>query len=83
MSKPAANLGAALNRKKAEEPKDGGVASTFKRDEKKASTKKATYEIPQELHRALNLHAVSTGVSMRDLVVKYIAEGLRKDDVGY
>ncbi|HIW46356.1 MAG TPA: hypothetical protein H9884_05580 [Candidatus Yaniella excrementigallinarum] len=83
MSKPAANLGAALNRKKAEKPKDGGVASTFRRDEGKAPMKKATYEIPQELHRALNLHAVSTGVPMRDLVVKYIAEGLREDDVKY
>jgi len=81
MSKPAANLGAALNRKKAEEPKDGGVASTFRRYTERVPTKKATYEIPRELHRVLNLHAVNTGVSMRDLVVKYISDGLRADGV--
>jgi len=81
MSKPAANLGAALNKKKAEEPRVGGVASTFRKHEEKVPMKKATYEIPQELHRALNLYAVTAGVPMRDLVVRYITEGLREDGV--
>ena len=80
MTKPAANLSAALNKKRAEEPKSGGVASTFRRSEVKGPTKKATYEMPQELHRALHLHAVRTEVSMRDLVVKYVEDGLRNDE---
>lgn len=79
MTKPAANLSAALNKKKAEEPKTGGVASTFRTGEETQPMKKATYQIPQELHRALHLHAVSSGVPMRDLVVKYIEEGLKHD----
>lgn len=81
MSKPAANLGAALNKKKAEEPKNGGVASTFRSSKEKGPMKKATYEMPQDLHRTLHLHAVTTGASMRDLVVKYVEEGLRNDGV--
>lgn len=81
MSKPTANLGAALHKKKTEQLNNGGVASTFRTGEDSQPTKKATYQIPQELHRALHLHAVSSGVSMRDLVVKYIEDGLRNDGV--
>ena len=79
MTQPAANLSAALKRDRS--PKGGGVAETFRTGEKKVPTKKATYELPQDLHRALHLHAVTTGVSMRDLVVKYIEDGLTNDGV--
>lgn len=79
MSAPKANLNAALKKKQAQEPKTGGVASTFRSANDKGPTKKATYEIPQDLHRALHIHAVTEGVPMRDLVVKYIEDGLRHD----
>lgn len=81
MTKPAADLSAALNKKRAEQPKDGGVASTFRTGEDAQPMKKATYQIPRDLHRALHLHAVSSGVPMRDLVVKYIEDGLQNDGV--
>lgn len=81
MTKPAANLTQALNRKQSQTPKAGGVAATYRTGEENAPTKKATFELPQDLHRALHLHAVSSGVSMRDLVIRYIADGLRGDDV--
>lgn len=79
MTKPKANLSAALEKKKTEEPKNGGVASTFRTGEDDQPMKKATYEIPEDLHRALHLHAVSSGVKMRNLVIKYIEDGLRRD----
>jgi len=81
MTQPTADLGAALNKRQAEKPRSRGIASTFRDSEKKVPTKKATYEIPQDLHRALNLHAVNEGASMRDLVVKYIEDGLQNDGV--
>lgn len=79
MTKPAANLSAALNKKRAEEPKAGGVAATFRTGKDGQPTKKATYLLPADLHRALHLHAVHSDVSMRDLVVRYIQDGLDKD----
>ena len=81
MTKPAANLSSALSKKAAQPPREGGVAATFRAGNTKPPTKKATYEMPEELHRALHLHAVTSGVPMRDLVVKYVEAGLRSDGV--
>lgn len=79
MTKPEANLAASLKRKKAEPPKAGGVASTFRTGDEAQPTKKATFQLPQDLHRALHLHAVHNETTMRDLVVKYIENGLQQD----
>lgn len=79
MSTPKANLGAGLRRKAAQEPTEGGVAATFRKPETAGPTKKATYNLPADLHRTLHVHAASTGTPMRDLVVRYIEAGLRAD----
>lgn len=81
MSKPAANLSASLRKKAAEPARSGGVASTFRKSETKGPTKKATYDLPVDLHRTLHLHAVSSGVPMRELVVRYLHAGLSADGV--
>lgn len=79
MSKPSANLGAALHRKKNEPAKAGGVASTFRSGDEDEPMKKTTYRLPVNLHRALQLHAFESETSMGDLVIKYIEEGLQRD----
>lgn len=81
MSKPTANLANSLSKKASTPARAGGVASTFRDAGTKGPTKKATYELPLELHKALHLHAVNSDVSMRDLVVKYLEAGLRNDGV--
>lgn len=81
MSAPKANLGAGLKRKAAQEPTAGGVAATFRQAESSGPTKKATYNLPADLHRTLHVHAASTGTPMRDLVVRYIEAGLKADGV--
>lgn len=78
--KPSPDLMKTLGQKKSQEPKPGGLAAEYRTGEDKVPTKKATFELPQDLHRALHLHAVSSGVSMRDLVIRYIENGLREDN---
>lgn len=76
---PVEHVAKALSRKKAEPPKPGALEASYRTGEDKVATKKATFELPQDLHRALHLHAVGSGVSMRDLVIRYIENGLRED----
>lgn len=78
-TKPAANLIQSLGKKQSQALKPGGIESTYRSGEDKVPTKKATFELPQDLHRNLHLHAVSSGSSMRDLVIRYIEDGLRDD----
>jgi len=49
--------------------------------EESIAPKKATFELPQDLHCELHLHAVSSSPSMGDLVIKYIENGLLEDGV--
>lgn len=34
------------------------------------------YEIPEDLHRALKVRAAEEGVTLKDLILRYLAEGL-------
>jgi hypothetical protein len=79
--KPNPNVLNSIRQKQSQEPKPGGVAAEYRSGEDKVPTKKATFELPQDLHRALHLHAVSSGASMRDLVIRYIESGLQEDGV--
>lgn len=80
MSKPQANLQAALQRKKSQPPKAGGVESTFRTSsEATVPSKKTTWRIPESLHRELRLHSVNADEPMGDLVVRYIEQGLKAD----
>lgn len=80
MTKPAANLANSLSaatKKKSEN--SGGVGATFDHSDEKPDMKKATYLIPTELHRELQLHAVHTEKKMSELVIRYIREGIDAD----
>ncbi len=79
-TKPNADLMKSLGQKKSQAPKPGGAASEYRSGDGRVPTKKATFELPQDLHRALHLHAVGSGASMRDLVIRYIENGLREDN---
>ena len=80
MTKPAANLAnsiSAATQKKTEN--SGGVGATFAQSNDKPEMKKATYLVPAELHRDLQLHAVHSGKKMSELVIRYIENGLAAD----
>lgn len=79
MSAPKANLSASLKKKADQPASPGGVAATFRQAEVEGPTKKATYELPLDLHKALRLHAATSDETMRDLVVRYIHAGLEAD----
>lgn len=81
MSSPKANLSASLKKKTDQPARSGGVAATFRQAETEGPTKKATYELPLDLHKALRLHAATSDETMRDLVVRYIQAGLAEDGV--
>lgn len=79
---PKADLRASLHKQREQKSATrGGVAETFRAAEPKGPVKKATYELPVELHRALHLHAVTSDVKMRELVIRYIEEGLKADGI--
>lgn len=81
MSAPKANLSASLKKKADQQPSSGGVAATFRKPDVEGPTKKATYELPVELHRALRVHSAASDETMRDLVVRYVKAGLETDGV--
>lgn len=65
----------------------GSIGSTFRQDgpvgerKRKQPTTKTTLDLETELFKALKLHAVTEGTSMRDLVDQYIRAGLASDGV--
>lgn len=80
MNKPAANLASSLSAAaKKQSERSGGVGSTFNDSGDKVGMKKATYLIPAELHRELQLHAVHNERKMSELVIRYIREGIEAD----
>lgn len=38
------------------------------------------YELPDDLHRALKIRAAEEGVTLKELVIKYLAEGVEKSE---
>jgi plasmid stability protein len=38
------------------------------------------YELPAELHRALKIRAAERGITLKDLVVRYLTEGLAEGE---
>lgn len=80
MTKPVGNLANSINaatQKKRDN--SGGVGATFAHSDDKPEMKKATYLVPAELHRELQLHAVHSGKKMSELVIRYIREGMNAD----
>lgn len=65
----------------------GSIGSTFRQDEepgerkRKQPTTKTTLDLETTLFKALKLHAVTEGTSMRDLVDEYVRAGLEGDGV--
>lgn len=40
------------------------------------------YDIPEDLHRALKVRAAQEGVTLKELIIRLLREGLRKSKPG-
>lgn len=74
-------LAEALNRKQAKGHSGGGVKETFREVSETTPTKKTTFDLPVDVHRALRWEAMRRDVSMRDLVLGYITVGMTNDGI--
>ena len=45
------------------------------------TTVNVNYEIPDELHRLLKMQAAAEGVTLKDLIVRLLAESVEKEAV--
>ena len=60
-----------------------GIEATFRSDEEpRREVQKTTIDFDKELYRALKLHSVMTGSSIRDLVHDYVRAGLDEAGAG-
>lgn len=84
MSNPKSNpMAEAISRKKAksDEAEGGGVARTFREVTEATPTKKTTFDLPVEVHRALRWEALRRDATMRDVVLRYVLDGMEKDGI--
>ncbi|PRZ11724.1 hypothetical protein [Nesterenkonia sandarakina] len=77
------SMAAAMQRRKAapKPPQGGGVAHTFREVTETTPTKKTTFDLPVEIHRTLRWEALKREISMRDVVLRYIKEGMERDGI--
>lgn len=61
--------------------KAGGVEHTFREVTEATPTKKTTFDLPEDVHRALRWEALKREVSMRDLVLRYIEQGMEHEGI--
>lgn len=73
----------AMSRKKAkaQDAGSGGVARTFREVTEATPTKKTTFDLPVDVHKALRWEAMRRDASMRDLVLGYIEAGMSADGI--
>lgn len=81
-SKPNPMAAAIKRRNSAAKPDPaGGVAHTFREVTETTPTKKTTFDLPLEIHRTLRWEALKRDISMRDVVLRYIQEGMERDGI--
>lgn len=81
-SKPNPMAAAIQRRNSAPKPDQaGGVAHTFREVTETTPTKKTTFDLPVEIHRTLRWEALKQEMSMRDVVLRYIQEGMERDGI--
>lgn len=81
-TKPNPMAAAIQRRTSAPKPdQGGGVAHTFREVTEATPTKKTTFDLPEDVHRTLRWEALKRDVSMRDVVLRYIQEGMDRDGI--
>lgn len=84
MSAPKTNpMAEAMKRKQntTQEAPSGGVAKTFRETTEATPTKKTTFDLPLDVHRTLRWEALKRDMTMRDVVLRYIHEGMERDGI--
>lgn len=59
----------------------GGVEHTFRQVTEATPTKKTTFDLPLDVHRTLRWEALKRDIPMRDLVLRYIEQGMELDGI--